>query len=254
MAGWVRLHRCIMDKAIWKNHNLYRVFSWCIMKATWQPYETIVGMTKVVLEPGQFIFGRYEAAAELLMKPSTVFDCMKWLKANSTIDIKSDNKKSVITIINWPFYQSGEDEPDTKSDNSSDNNATTSRQQADTNKKIKNNKEVKEDTYDYFADFWSKYPKKKARGDAGKAWKKIKPTEYDALFAGLQLAMQSKEWQRENGQFIPYPATWLNGRRWEDETEAPLSVSVNTITKAQADAMDGFAYLEFVNNGGKVQG
>ena len=143
MAGWVRLHRCIMDKAIWKNHNLYRVFSWCIMKATWQPYETIVGMTKVVLEPGQFIFGRHEAAAELLMKPSTVFDCMKWLKANSTIDIKSDNKKSVITIINWPLYQSGEDEPDTKSDNSSDNNATTSRQQADTNKKGKNTKKDK---------------------------------------------------------------------------------------------------------------
>jgi hypothetical protein len=28
-------------------------------------------------------------------------------------------------------------------------------------------------------------------------------------------------WLEDNGRFIPYPATWLNGRRWEDVTIEP---------------------------------
>ncbi len=27
----------------------------------------------------------------------------------------------------------------------------------------------------------------------------------------------SKDWLKDNGQYIPYPSTWLNQRRWEDE-------------------------------------
>ena len=26
----------------------------------------------------------------------------------------------------------------------------------------------------------------------------------------------SDDWTKENGKFIPYPATWLNGQRWLD--------------------------------------
>lgn len=84
--------------------------------------------------------------------------------------------------------------------------------------KLKKLKKVnsKEPIQDFFIDFWSKYPKKKAKGDAEKAWKKIKPTEYDALFAGLEAQKKSNDWLKDGGKFIPYPASWLNGRRWED--------------------------------------
>ena len=143
MAGWVKFHRCLLSKALWKNHNLFRVFSWCVMKASWNEYEEIVGMTKVILTPGQFIFGRFKAAEELGLKPSTVVDCIKWLKSNNTIDIKPNNKFSVITLVNWELYQSDEEEPDTNSDTNSDTNATTTRQQPDTTKKVKKVKKVK---------------------------------------------------------------------------------------------------------------
>ena len=29
------------------------------------------------------------------------------------------------------------------------------------------------------------------------------------------------EWTKNNGQFIPYPSTWLNQKRWEDELNNP---------------------------------
>lgn len=70
-----------------------------------------------------------------------------------------------------------------------------------------------------FAEFWFLYPKKIAKTNAEKAWQKIKPDE--SLFAvikkSLETLNQSEAWTKDNGKFIPYAATWLNGRRWEDE-------------------------------------
>lgn len=70
-----------------------------------------------------------------------------------------------------------------------------------------------------FEDFYSEYPKKKARADAEKAWKKIKMDKetFDSIMSGLERQKASYEWTKENGAFIPYPATWLNGKRWLDE-------------------------------------
>ncbi len=67
--------------------------------------------------------------------------------------------------------------------------------------------------------FWAAYPKKQNKGGAKKSWSKIKPTAelFEKIMAALELAKQSEQWRKDNGQFIPYPATWLNGERWEDD-------------------------------------
>ena len=70
-----------------------------------------------------------------------------------------------------------------------------------------------------FDEFWGQYPKKRSKGQAEKVWQKICPD--DELFAeilhGLSLAKASQDWQKDGGQYIPYPATWLNAKGWEDE-------------------------------------
>ena len=70
-----------------------------------------------------------------------------------------------------------------------------------------------------FALFWEAYPKKVSNPDAEKAWKKLNPDDSTiaAIMAGLAKWKQSGEWSDNDGQFIPYPASWLNKRRWEDE-------------------------------------
>jgi hypothetical protein len=79
-----------------------------------------------------------------------------------------------------------------------------------------------------FDNFWSLYPRKEAKQSARKAWRKVKPDELPAILAGLRVAMQTEQWQKDGGQFVPLPATWLNGRRWEDEIsitkQAPRSM------------------------------
>lgn len=96
---------------------------------------------------------------------------------------------------------------------------------------------------DGFDIFWKQYPKKVARPAAIKAWKKLKPTGslMDALMDGLQSQITSADWQKNNGQFIPHPATWLNGRRWEDEVKTSDSQAVPCGSLAAQDYTKGIS-------------
>ena len=73
--------------------------------------------------------------------------------------------------------------------------------------------------------FWKEYPKKKKKKDSLKAWEKIKPSEQlqQQILTSLQKQKLSPEWKKDNGQFIPYPASWLNGERWNDEANTQTS-------------------------------
>lgn len=86
------------------------------------------------------------------------------------------------------------------------------------------------DDADGFDEFWDAYPKKSAKQDALKAWRKVKAEEVAAVMAGLAVAKASKDWLKDGGQFIPHPATWLYGRRWEDEgATAPATTAASGI-------------------------
>lgn len=79
--------------------------------------------------------------------------------------------------------------------------------------------ETNNNLYERFESFWAIYPKKKSKQAALTAWKKLKPDEVfkQKIIAAVQKQKQWPEWQKDNGQYIPYPATWLNQQRWEDE-------------------------------------
>jgi len=72
-----------------------------------------------------------------------------------------------------------------------------------------------------FDEFWERYPKKRSKGRAERAWVKIKPDEqlFKAILDGLERAKTSDEWLRDDGQYIPHPSSWLNAKGWEDELE-----------------------------------
>lgn len=74
-----------------------------------------------------------------------------------------------------------------------------------------------------FTAFWDAYPRKVGKGDAAKSFARLKPDA--ALFAEMMAALdrqkRSEQWQRENGRFVPNPATWINQTRWEDDLPPP---------------------------------
>ena len=72
-----------------------------------------------------------------------------------------------------------------------------------------------------FLEFWTAYPRRENKGTAWKAWCKLEPdkTVCKKILAAIEQRRNSPQWQKENGQYIPHPATWLSQRRWEDEVE-----------------------------------
>lgn len=127
MTGFIKMHRELLSKPIFANPLILKVWIWCLFKATHEPIVQVVGKQKVQLEPGQFVFGRFKAGEELDMAPTTVRDYMKWLVDNGSIDIKSANKFSLVTVVNWRVYQCDDEE-------SPPSNPPTTRHQSATNK------------------------------------------------------------------------------------------------------------------------
>lgn len=70
-----------------------------------------------------------------------------------------------------------------------------------------------------FTTFYNSYPKHIGKEPAWKAWQKLNGDcpPLDDLLKIVERFKVSPEWQKDNGQFIPHPATWLNQKRWQDE-------------------------------------
>lgn len=98
--------------------------------------------------------------------------------------------------------------------------------QASASNKNKNKEKEKEKEY-MFDRFWAAYPRHENKQAAKKAFAKADPDEELLLtiLTSIEKQKSSSQWQENGGQYIPHPATWLNGRRWEDEIQpqrAPL--------------------------------
>ena len=68
-----------------------------------------------------------------------------------------------------------------------------------------------------FEQFWDAYPRRKAKGNAAKAFAKArKKVELEPLLKAV--AVYATQMTGKDAQFIAYPATWLNAECWLDET------------------------------------
>jgi len=101
MQGYIKLHRKILDNGVFADAELLKVFVWCILKANTTP--NVVFGRKV--DVGEFITGRITASEELYLKPSTIYKRLQKLKTQGYIDISSNTKNSLITVVNFKSYQ-----------------------------------------------------------------------------------------------------------------------------------------------------
>jgi len=74
-----------------------------------------------------------------------------------------------------------------------------------------------------FSTFWDSYPRKVSKPSALKAWKKATLPPLPDILASLERHKASDQWK--NPQFIPHPATWINGCRWQDEISPKTQTS-----------------------------
>jgi len=176
-------------------------------------------------------FGRFEADPSVVgaacfprrldrLKSATVQRWLDEMAAQSIIIFYEVEGKKYLLLKNWPKYQQTRAKhskyPAPSSDNickqmiSSDNKCARPTTYDDDLRPT-------DQTTNGFDEFWKSYPKKQARKDALKAWKALVTPDLEAILSGLEQAVGSESWQKEEGKYIPLPATWLRGARWEDE-------------------------------------
>lgn len=85
-----------------------------------------------------------------------------------------------------------------------------------------------------FEDFYKQYPRKVKKQDVKKWFNKNKPSKelFNKIIDGLNEFKKSKDWTKDNGQYIPHPTTWLNQKRWEDENIIQKSNTILALQRA----------------------
>lgn len=69
-----------------------------------------------------------------------------------------------------------------------------------------------------FDEFWLLYPRKVAKGHARRAHSSaLKKAPHATIQAGLTRFLGDLAARGTSMQYVPYPATWINGERWADE-------------------------------------
>ena len=73
-------------------------------------------------------------------------------------------------------------------------------------------------TANRFEEFWTAYPRKVGKEDARKAFGKLSPDAglLAVMLDAVATSAKSEHWAKDK-QFIPHPATWIRGKRWQDE-------------------------------------
>ena len=117
-------------------------------------------------------------------------------------------------------------------------------------KRVKPVKKNNEDVMVLFDEFYAAYPRHDSKQAAIlKFAKHMNDCKDDAqrrelldkMLGAIESQKKSEQWQKDNGKFIPMPATWLNQRRWEDEglvnTQSTGSEARSKFVKALSGAL-----------------
>ena len=65
-----------------------------------------------------------------------------------------------------------------------------------------------------FREFWELYPVKLGKERAEEVWKRLKP-DADAVCDGVRQWLQTRQWTKDGGQFIPRAAKFLEERHYK---------------------------------------
>lgn len=105
--GYIKLYRKMTEWGWYKDANTMRVFMHLLFTANFKESEYM----GVKIYPGQTVVGRKALAETLGISEQSVRTSINHLKSTNEITIKSTNKFSVITVVNWAKYQcdDGED-------------------------------------------------------------------------------------------------------------------------------------------------
>lgn len=143
-TGYIKLHRQIQDCWIWNDEPFSKGQAWIdlLMLANHEDHKTFFNGKLVVVERGQRLTSIKALADKWGWSRHKVSDFLDLIEKDKMIEQKRDNKKTLITIVNYGIYQG----TDSDEGHQKDIKRTSDGHQKDTNKNEKNEKEIKGET------------------------------------------------------------------------------------------------------------
>lgn len=140
--GFIKLYRKTLENpVVCKDSEHIAIWIYLLLQATHKGYETMFEGKVIELKPGQLITGRKVISQFVTTSDSKVQRVLKTFEIAQQIEQQTTPRNRLITILNWQEYQSSEQQTEQQVNNK----RTTSEQQLNTNKNVKNDKKVKND-------------------------------------------------------------------------------------------------------------
>jgi hypothetical protein len=100
-------------------------------------------------------------------------------------------------------------------------------------KETKRTRKKYEDTPEFIT-FWEAYPVHANKVGARQEFSKI-DAPLEVLLESIEMWKRTDQWNKDGGQYIPYPAKWLKERRWEDSPK---------VNMPKSDGMERYSNLQ----------
>ena len=120
--GYIKLHRSILKWEWWNDDATLKVFLYLLMNANWEDSR----YRGFDVPRGSLVTGRKKIAEECHLSEKNVRTAINHLKSTNEVAIKTTNKFSIVTIVNWEKYQCEDSESANKTANKVANKWPTS--------------------------------------------------------------------------------------------------------------------------------
>lgn len=248
MNGWIKLHKKLLKNPIFLHPKILQLFLYCLLSANYEEKRILWNDKEQIIPRGSFITGRKRLAEDTKQAETTIYRNLKILSNLGMISLKTNNRFTLIDVVNYCNYQVSYSE----SEQQVDNKRTTDGQQVDTTKKlknIKNNKELKHmcDSPDFyspdFETFWKAYPNSKNKKGAYKNYlATLKGTSRINKATPEQLLRAARRYAEEvrgkDPQYILHATTFLGPQERWFEYDKPLKNSNGETLREDVDKND----------------
>jgi hypothetical protein len=210
-----------------KPYSDLEAWLWLLFKATWKPYRVAAknGQTRgvVALERGQLTYARSYMAEAWGWTEKRVRTFLHRLETEGQIELQAGRLQTVISVCNYDDYQTPTGESGRQTGRQDGRQrAGNGPEEEQINKGRKERSRSLAAEPEGFEEWYSAYPRKKARQDALRAFRKAVPSQISAKALTERTKRYAANWSgrpKSDLTYCPYPATWLNSGQFLDSEE-----------------------------------
>jgi hypothetical protein len=250
VTGYINVARSIFDHPMFDDGRPLsprEAWLWLISNAAWQPVQVMVrngrSQQLVSLARGQLTYSRsFLRKAWSWTSDKTVRTFLARLAREGMVDLQTGQLQTVISICNYGVFHHGGTLSGPSNGQAIGQQRASNGPEEENIISIKRKNALPSPNPEGFQEWYAIYPKKKSQQAARRAFAKVIGSGLIALPALMAktraFAASWADKPKQERQFIPYPASWLNAGGYDDEPEgdgepAPVVRDPRSFTDAE---------------------